>query len=73
MKARNNKSVMNRAKAVFEQSGLSLDEVGQRMGFKASSARKGAWQFLNKTTDPRLSTLFKFAEAMSINITELLK
>jgi hypothetical protein len=30
-------------------------------------ARKSAWQFLNKTTDPRISMLRKFAKAMGIS------
>lgn len=57
---------------VFEQSGKTLDEVGLAMGYEGDVARKAAWQFLNKTSDPRLSMLRRFAKAMDISLAELL-
>ena len=66
-------NVMERAKSLFENSGLSLDELGQRMGYSGDTARKSAWQFLNKTTDPRLSMLCRFAEAINIPLVSLFK
>ena len=65
--------VMERARTAFEKSGLSLEELGQRMGYDGDSARKSAWQFLNKTVDPRLSMLDKFSDALNIRLNELLK
>jgi transcriptional regulator with XRE-family HTH domain len=59
---------MTRARALFQQSGLTLDELGQRMGYAGDTARKSAWQFLNKTADPRLSMLRKFAEAIGVSL-----
>jgi transcriptional regulator with XRE-family HTH domain len=67
------RNVMARAQLQFEKSGLSLDELGQRMGYAGDTARKSAWQFLNKTTDPRLSMLEKFAEALDITLVDLVK
>jgi hypothetical protein len=32
----------------FKNSGLSFDELGQRMGYSGIAARKSAWQFLRK-------------------------
>ena len=64
---------MERARLLFEKSGLSLDELGQRMGYSSGMARKSAWQFLNKTTDPRLSMIQKFADAMSLSVSDILK
>ena len=55
----------------FEKSKLSLDELGARMGYPAASARKSAWQFLNKTNDPRLSMLRKFATAVGCSVKSL--
>lgn len=55
----------------FEQSGLSLDELGLKMGYPKDSARKSAWQFLNKTSDPRLSMLRRFAEAVGCTMASL--
>jgi hypothetical protein len=43
------------------------------MGYSGDVARKSAWQFLNKTADPRLSMLRKFADAMDITVTSLFK
>lgn len=64
---------MERVRAIFEKSGLSLDELGQRMGYSGDTARKSAWQFLNKTTDPRLSMLQRFAEAANVSVVDLVK
>jgi transcriptional regulator with XRE-family HTH domain len=66
-------NVMARARTLFEKSGLSLDDLGQKMGYEGDMARKSAWQFLNKTTDPRLSMLQKFAEALGITVADLVK
>ncbi len=62
---------MKRASALFEKSGKTLDELGVAMGYSGEVARKSAWQFLNKTTDPRLSMLRKFAKAIGVSLEEL--
>ena len=49
-----------------------MDELGIAMGYKGEVASKAAWQFLNKTTDPRLSMLRRFAKAMGIDVKDLL-
>ena len=67
------KDVMARARRLFEKSGLSLDELGKRMGYSGDHARKSAWQFLTKTKDPRLSMLRRFAEALNISVVDLVK
>ena len=64
---------MDRARLLFEKSGLSLDELGQRMGYSGTIARKSAWQFLNKTIDPRLSMIQKFADALSVSLVDVVK
>lgn len=64
---------MDRARRLFERSGLSLEELGQRMGYSGDTARKAAWQFLNKTIDPRLSMLQKFADALSLSLSDVVK
>lgn len=67
------KRTMERARLLFKKSGLSLDELGQRMGYSGDPARKSAWQFLTKTKDPRLSMLEKFAEALNVSLVDLVK
>jgi transcriptional regulator with XRE-family HTH domain len=62
---------MKAAQRLFAESGKSLEQLGRDMGYTAEIARKAAWQFLNKTADPRLSMLRRFAKAMGIRIQEL--
>lgn len=64
--------VMRTAVEIFEASGRSLDQLGRDMGYEGDTARKAAWQFLNKTADPRLSMLRRFARAMNIPLEELI-
>ena len=42
---------------------MTLDTVGKTMGYPTAAAHKSAWQFLDKTNDPHLAMLRKFAEA----------
>ena len=67
------KATMERARRLFDNSGLSLGELGQRMGYSGDPARKSAWQFLTKTKDPRLSMLARFAEALNVSLVDLVK
>jgi transcriptional regulator with XRE-family HTH domain len=63
--------VMARARVAFEKSGLSLEELGRRMGKGDVTARKSAWQFLNRTNDPHLSMLRRFAAAVGVPLRDL--
>jgi transcriptional regulator with XRE-family HTH domain len=63
--------LMDRAKQLFEQSGLTLDALGDGMGAEKATARMSAWQFLNRTSDPRLSMLRRFAKSVGISLEEL--
>jgi hypothetical protein len=42
------------------------------MGYEGDVARNSACQFLNKTTEPRLSMLRRFAAALGVDVKELL-
>lgn len=64
--------VMTWIRANFEKSGLSLQDLGQKMGYSDGTARKSAWQFIRQTSDPRMSMLRRFAGAMGIDLRELL-
>jgi transcriptional regulator with XRE-family HTH domain len=70
MAAKSEDPVMQRVREAFEASGMSLDELGQKMGIEGETARKAAWQFLNKVDDPRVSTLRKFANAVDVPLAE---
>ena len=71
MSATSDDPVMERVRAMFEASGKSLEQLGREMGYE-DTARQSAWQFLRKTTDPRLSMLRRFAKAMGVDVRELL-
>jgi transcriptional regulator with XRE-family HTH domain len=63
--------LMVRIRQLFEQSGMTLEELGQKMGYTGDVARKSAWQFLNATYDHRVSRLRKFASAVGVEIVDL--
>jgi hypothetical protein len=63
--------VMLRVREYFAGSGLTLDELGRKMGYSGPAARKSAWQFVSRTNDPRVSMLRKFALAVSVSVAEL--
>lgn len=64
--------IIARVRDAFTASGLTLDELGTKMGYETGRARKSAWQFLNKTADPRLSMVRRFAAAVGIPLSELI-
>jgi transcriptional regulator with XRE-family HTH domain len=60
-----------KARKLFEASGKSLDQLGRELGLEGDTARKGAWQLLNKVNDPKISTLRLLAKALGVSIEEL--
>ena len=66
-------AAMDKIRAAFAKSKLSLVELGRRMGYDDDqAAKKSAWQFLNKTNDPRLSMVRKFAAAVGVSVRSLI-
>lgn len=61
---------MSRVRDLFSQSGMSLAELGKRMGYADEMGRQAAWQFM-QSHDPRMSMLRKFAGAIGITVEEL--
>jgi transcriptional regulator with XRE-family HTH domain len=57
----------------FEKSGMSLEALGVKMGYPKDTARKSAWQFINRTNDPRLSMIRRFADAIGVRLSELVE
>lgn len=62
---------MAKVRTMFEKSGLSLHDLGLKMGYKPEIARQSAFQFM-KAADPRVSMLYRFAKAMEIDVRDLL-
>jgi transcriptional regulator with XRE-family HTH domain len=73
MAAKQADPVMERVQQLFQLSEMTLDALGERMGYPPESARKSAWQFLRQTNDPRISMLRKFATAMGVSLAELVE
>jgi hypothetical protein len=65
--------VMEAVRARFEKSEMTLDQLGEKMGYPKATARKSAWQFIQKTNDPRMSMLRKFAAAVGVKVSSLLR
>lgn len=66
--------VMRAVLVAFEASGLSLEDLGMRMGYAdKETARKSAWQFLHRTNNPRFSMLRRFADAVGVELSDLVK
>jgi transcriptional regulator with XRE-family HTH domain len=62
--------VMAKVRAALERSGMSLAELGRRMGYPAETGRQAVWQFL-RSGDPRIGTLRRFADATGTSFGEL--
>jgi transcriptional regulator with XRE-family HTH domain len=70
-KTSSKRPVMVDVRRLFEQSGLSLHDLGLKMGYAPETARQAAWQFM-KSRDPRFSMLVKFAKAIGIDLKDLI-
>lgn len=54
-------------------SGMTLEEIGLKMGFKKGGARQAVSRLLSQENyDPRLSTLLSFAEAIQQPLAKLI-
>jgi len=71
-KKKHNDPVMEAVRERVQKSGLTQQELGERMGYPPQSARQSVSQFL-KTGDPQISMLRRFAESFGISIHTLLK
>lgn len=58
-------------KAVAE-SGLTQEEIGQRMGHPKTAARAAVSQLLSKGSNPSLQTLVKFTLAIGKKLSDIL-
>jgi transcriptional regulator with XRE-family HTH domain len=65
--------IRDKLRRAAEQSGMTQEEIGLRMGFSKDSARKAVSRLLNPEIDydPRLSTLISFATALNLPLKDL--
>ena len=65
--------VMDNIRSAFERSGMTLTELGEGLGYDGPTARKRAWSFLYRTSDPRISTVLAVAQALGVKIGDLMR
>ena len=63
--------LLEKAKQAATDSGLTYQEIGERMGYPTASARQSVWQFLH-STQPSLEMLVKYANAIGVKARDLL-
>ena len=56
----------------IEQSGLTLQEIGERMGFPPTSAKQRLYAF-KRTRRPTILMLQKFAKASGVDVGDLIR
>ena len=66
-------NVMDNIRNAFECSGLTLDQLGEGLGYDGPTARKRAWFLLYRTSDPRISTVLAVAQTLGVKIGEIAK
>jgi transcriptional regulator with XRE-family HTH domain len=64
-------AVMETVQALRKKSGLSLQKLGEEMGYDADIARQSAFQFLH-AKDPHISMLRRFAKAVGVPLKKLI-
>ena len=65
--------VMDNIRKAFQRSGMTLNELGECLGYDGPTAKKRAWILLYRTSDPRISTVLVVADALGIRLSDLVK
>ena len=65
--------VMDNIRNAFDRSGMTLNELGEGLGYHGPTAKKRAWLLLYRTSDPRISTVLAVAETLGVKISDLAK
>lgn len=64
-------AMVERARAAFLESRLTLYRLGLAMGYPDETARHDAWRFLYQTPTPPVAVVRRFAAAVGVPITSL--
>jgi hypothetical protein len=64
---------MDNIRNAFQRSGLTLNDLGEGLGYDGSTAKKRAWLLLYRTSDPRISTVIAVADTLGVKINDLVK
>ena len=65
--------VMDNIRNAFERSGMTLNELGEGLGYDGPTAKKRAWLLLHRTSDPRISTVLAVVQTLGVKISDLVK
>ena len=66
-------AVMDNIRCAFDRSEITLNELGEGLGYDGPTARKRAWFLLYRTADPRISTVLAVVETLGVKIEDLVK
>ncbi len=66
-------AVMDNIRSAFDRSEITLNELGEGLGYDGPTARKRAWFLLYRTADPRISTVLAVVETLGVKIEDLVK
>ena len=69
----NTARVMDNIRNAYKRSGLTLNELGEGLGYDGPTAKKRAWFLLYRTSDPRISTVIAVANTLRVKINDLVK
>ena len=69
----NTDGVMDSIRNAFKRSGMTLNELGEGLGYHGPTATKRAWILLYRTSDPRVSTVLAVAKTLGVKISDLVK
>ena len=67
----NTQSVLRKAKQLAKESGLTYQQIGEKMGYPPKSARQSVSQFLHGS-NPSVKILKRFAKAIGVEVKDLL-
>jgi hypothetical protein len=65
--------VMDNIRNAFERSQITLNELGEGLGYDGPTAKKRAWFLLYRTSDPRISTVLAVAKTLGVKIGDLVR
>ena len=66
-------TIIAKAKKLFDKSGMTLEELAQKMDGDVSKAgRQKVWLLFNRATDLRISTVEKLADALGVKVKDLI-
>lgn len=64
--------VRDKLRETVKDSGLTYQQLGERMGYQGDAAKTLISRLLNTERDPRLSTLIRLSKALNISLYQLL-